>query len=621
MTIRLFSRRVEAPTSDNLARRHGLLQGWDANGYDSLKFSFGLEGVEQDGNFFWVNMFGYMLAVIAFALLVLRFSNMFFKHARHLTILSNPERQQYWKLNRSTWWPWLNRHLLMAPLHKKKHNATFQLSAAIDNGTLPGRWHFLMLVVYGGLNLAWCLALDWTKEHKSVVAALRGRTGTLAALNLIPTVLFALRNNPLISILQVSYDDFNLFHRWAARITIFEAIAHTACWMDNTLRSEQGMAALTAGLRDEGSYTWGMVATCAFTFLGIQAWSPFRHAFYETFLGVHRIMVLLSFFGLYQHLVKHGLPQVPWMHLVFAFYIFEWVARFAWSAYYNFGKQGCRVHIEAMPGEACRVTIHLAREWTPKPGCNVHLYIPSIMGPHSHPFSVAWAYPPTASSKEHKERSLSQLEGGIHASSPHMLQRTKQISLICRARTGFTRTIYEKACEQPNKTFEAWGFIEGPYGGHHSLDSYGTCLLIAGGVGITHQVMYIKPLLAGAHAGTTATRRILLVWSIPDSESLEWIRPWMDEILRMPDRKKHLRIKLFITKPKGRIEQGSSESVKLFAGRPNWKTLVAEEMAHREGAMAVTCCGSGGLADTVRASVRPLTTEGCVDYIEEAFSY
>lgn len=95
----------------------------------------------------------------------------------------------------------------------------------------------------------------------------------------------------------------------------------------------------------------------------------------------------------------------------------------------------------------------------------------------------------------------------------------------------------------------------------------------------------------------------------------------MDEILRMPDRKKHLRIKLFITKPKGRIEQGSSESVKLFAGRPNWKTLVAEEMAHREGAMAVTCCGSGGLSDTVRASVRPLTTEGCVDYIEEAFSY
>ena len=620
MSPSFFPRREELTTPDSVARRH-FLHGWDANGYDSLKYSFGLAGVEQDGNFFWVHTFGYVLAVVAFALLVMRFSNMFYKHARHLTIMGNPERQEYWKLNRSTWWPWLNRHVLMAPLHKKKHNATFQISAAIDNGTLPGRWHFIMLVIYAALNLAWCLALDWSKEHKSVVAALRGRTGTLAALNLIPTVLFALRNNPLITILQVSYDDFNLFHRWAARITIFEAIVHTACWLDNTLRSEGGAAAVAAGLRDEPSYTYGMVATCAFTILGIQAWSPFRHAFYETFLGIHRLMVLISFVGLYEHLKRHGLPQIPWMYLIFAFYICEWVARFTWALYYNFGKQGCRVHIEAMPGEACRVTIHLAREWTPKPGCNVHLYIPKIMGPHSHPFSVAWAYPPTPSSKEHKERSLSQLEGGITATSPHMPQRTKQISLICRARTGFTRTIYEKACEQPNKSFEAWGFIEGPYGGHHSLDSYGTCLLIAGGVGITHQVMYIRHLLAGAHGGTTATRRILLVWSLPDSESLEWIRPWMDQILRMPGRKKHLRIKLFITQPKGRIEQGSSESVKLFAGRPNWKTLVAEEMAHREGAMAVTCCGSGGLSDTVRASVRPLTTEGCVDYIEEAFSY
>jgi len=95
----------------------------------------------------------------------------------------------------------------------------------------------------------------------------------------------------------------------------------------------------------------------------------------------------------------------------------------------------------------------------------------------------------------------------------------------------------------------------------------------------------------------------------------------MDTILRMPGRKQVLRIKLFITKPKGRIDQGSSESVKLFAGRPNWKTLVAEEMAHRVGAMAVTVCGSGGLADACRAAVRPHVTDGAVDFIEESFSY
>jgi hypothetical protein len=32
-------------------------------------------------------------------------------------------------------------------------------------------------------------------------------------------------------------------------------------------------------------------------------------------------------------------------------------------------------------------------------------------------------------------------------------------------------------------------------------------------------------------------------------------------------------------------------------------------------------CASGGMADGVRAAVRPWMTEGCVDFIEEAFTY
>ena len=46
-----------------------------------------------------------------------------------------------------------------------------------------------------------------------------------------------------------------------------------------------------------------------------------------------------------------------------------------------------------------------------------------------------------------------------------------------------------------------------------------------------------------------------------------------------------------------------------------------EEARHRVGAMAVTVCASGGMADGVRHAVRPLLTEGTVDFIEEAFTY
>jgi predicted ferric reductase len=608
---------VEQPAvNTSLARRH-FLDGWDAADFDGLKYSYGLTGVDQVGNFLWVDTFLYMLVGIAIVLLGLRVANMWWRHNRHLTVMGNPSRQAYWATNQTSWWPWLNRHLLQAPLWKKKHNAQFQISSAIDNGTLPGRWHTIVLVIYVGLNAAWCLALPYSVlDHKETIAALRGRTGTLAALNLIPTILFALRNNPLITLLQVSYDDFNLFHRWAARITILEAIVHTAAWVHNTQRGA-GWSAVSNGLAHEGSYGWGMVGTVAFTFIGIQAWSPFRHAFYETFLSIHRLTVIAALVGLYKHLELHHLPQVPWMHLIFFFWAAEWFCRLASTTYYGLSlKQKSRVRVEAMPGEAVRVTIDMVREWTPRPGCHTHLWIPGMAGLHSHPFSVAWA--PTLT-PESKEMTLPILEGDV-LMAPGAPQKSKQISLICRARTGLTRKMYERACKSPNETFSTWGFIEGPYGGHHSLDSYGTCVLFAGGVGITHQVMYMKHLINGFHRGTTATQKVVLIWTVPDSECLEWVRPWMDEILRMPGRKQCLRIKLFISRPKGRVES-SSDTVKMFAGRPKIDTLIEEEVRGRVGAMAVTVCASGAMADGVRAGVRPWMTEGCVDFIEEAFTY
>jgi len=620
MSSHLRPRRVEqpAPVSNELDRRHGnFLSDWDVSDFDSLKYSYGLTGVDQDGNFLWVDVFLYMLLALAVLLLGLRIANMFWRHQRHLSVMANPHNQNYWSSNKTSWWPWLNRHVLAAPLWKKRHNAAFQISSAIDNGTLPGRWHTIMLSVYCGLNIAWCVALPYGQlDHRATVAALRGRTGTLAALNLIPTVLFALRNNPLITLLQVSYDDFNLFHRWAARITIAEAIAHTVAWLYNTVDSA-GWEAVGDGLRTEGSYGWGMVGTAAFFFIGVQAWSPFRHAFYETFLNIHRSMVIVALIGLYKHLEMHHLPQVPWVQLVILFWAAEWLFRGLSILYFGFSfKKMSSIKVEAMPGEAVRLTIDLVRDWHPRPGCHVHMWMPRMSLWSSHPFSVAWA---STLSPDSKEMTLPILEGDA-LMAPGAPQKSRQISLICRARTGMTRHMYERACKMPNEQFTAWGFIEGPYGGHHSLDSYGTVVLFAGGVGITHQVMYLKHLVGGYSNRTTATQKVVLIWTVPDSDCLEWVRPWMDEILRMPQRKHVLRIKLFISRPKGRVES-SSETVKMFAGRAKAAALIEEEVRHREGAMAVTVCGSGGFADDVRQAVRPWLTEGCIDFIEEAFTY
>lgn len=611
----------------SILRRHdneNFLKGWDTEDNHHLSFSWGLTGVDQIGNFIYVDVFAYMFLGIGLILLGMHVFNMFWKQMRHIGVLGRPERQEYWSANQSRWWPWLQRYLIAAPLGTKRHNRTIQLSSAIENGTIPGRWHTLMLVLYVALNIAFCAALPYGEEHKAVIAALRGRSGTLAALNIIPTVLFALRNNPLIPLLQVSYDDFNLFHRWAGRIVIAESIVHTAAWLANT-NAGGGWKAVTAGLVNESSYGWGMVGTIAFMLIGIQAWSPIRHAFYETFLNVHRVLVVITFIGVYLHLEHHLLPQVPWMWVVFSMWGLEVALRMMRVWYSSFKLRGethlSTFKVEALPGEAVRVTVDLQRAWHPRPGCHAHVYLPG-MNPFlpwtSHPFSIAWAPLDSPSlSSSRAALPIAEKDEFVHPTAP---TTSHSMSFICRSRTGLTRKLYERAVKDPNATISLRGAVEGPYGGHHSLDSFGTIVLFAGGVGITHQTMYLEHLIRGYHSSTVAAQKILLVWTVPDSECLEWVRPWMDRILKMPGRKQVLRVHLFITRPKRRLET-NKETVKMFPGRPNISKILEDEFGKRVGSMAVTCCGSGPFADDVRAGVRPFLTEGSVEFIEEAFTY
>jgi hypothetical protein len=211
----------------------------------------------------------------------------------HLLTMSNPDRQVYWAQNHTSIWPKIKKHLLYAPLGRNRHNKEIQLSSAISIGTLPSRFHTLLLTVYLFSNIAYCLVLRWGAEDRgAVIAELRGRSGELAALNIIPTMLFAMRNNPLIPLLRVSYDTFNLLHRWCARVCAIESIVHTICYLVNVIDSV-GYDGLKDNLATP-SYAWGMVGTCAFTMIIIQAFSPLRHAFYETFLNLHRFLVMLG---------------------------------------------------------------------------------------------------------------------------------------------------------------------------------------------------------------------------------------------------------------------------------------------------------------------------------------
>ena len=346
--------------------------------------------------------------------------------------------------------------------------------------------------------------------------------------------------------------------------------------------------------------------------ISIQASSVIRHAFYETFKYLHIALVILVIVGIYYHLNFANLPQLTLLYGAIAIWIAERTWRLLTVIYRNFGNGGSKALVEALPGNACRVTIEMARPWRFKPGQHAYLYMPSVGLLTSHPFSVAW-------SEETQDLSHEKI-----AMNRHDIQAMQQTSMsfIIRARTGFTNKLFKKAEASVDGKFSTRAFAEGPYGGMHMMHSYGTVMLFAGGVGITHHVPHVRDLVAGYANGTVATRKIVLVWIIQSPEHMEWIRPWMTSILAMDKRRDVLRIMLFVSRPRSTKEIHSpSATVQMFPGRPNVETLLDLEMENRIGAMGVSVCGCGSMSDDVRRAVRTRQYRGNVDFVEEAYSW
>jgi predicted ferric reductase len=210
-----------------------------------------------------------------------------------------------------------------------------------------------------------------------------------------------------------------------------------------------------------------------------------------------------------------------WYHLAYKADLAHWLSylksaiilwaldrflRLARLVYRNMGRKMTRIHVEALPGDAARVTIRMARPWKLKPGEHLYLYVPTLGLWTSHPFTIAWQEDEAAHIEDDGT------EKSLPVTRQDVIQADPTMSLIIRRRTGFTNTLFKKAFEAPRRCFDTVALVEGPYGKGNGLGSYGTVVLVAGGVGITHPVTYIKELVEGYANGTVATRRVTLVW-------------------------------------------------------------------------------------------------------------
>ncbi|PHH76868.1 hypothetical protein CDD82_3766 [Ophiocordyceps australis] len=570
---------------------------------------------EEHVNMLFKDIVWWSLGIVALIVLAIRILEILWAKVRQVSAMSVPrDKQGYWRVSQWNWMPGLKKHLIYAPLFNKRHNREFRLSSAVNVGTLPSRLHSLLLLLYLGSNVFYMFFLDWNAPNKfAICAELRGRSGTLAMVNMVPLIIFAGRNNPLIAMLKISFDTYNLLHRWVGRIVVAEVIIHTVAWAIPAV-SDKGWSGAFGKVTTSVFIGSGFWAAVAMTLLLLFSLSPVRHAFYETFLNIHIILAIVAFGGTWLHCSSGELPQLSWIIAIVALWAADRVARVFRLAYVNWSRQGYTEALcEAMPGDIVRVTLQLPRYLHIQPGTHAYLRFWGVGAFESHPFSIAWvdhqcSNPLPASEKE-------------PLTAMDRENATTAVSFIIGAQTGMTRKLFQKAC-QARTGLRIPAAMEGPYAGHHNLDSYGHVVLFAGSTGITQQISHVRHLLDGYNECSVATRRLTLVWVIRSYETLECVRPFMDAALRIPNRKDILRVQVFVTRPQNpRDIISASSTVKMFPGRPNIPLLLAKEVQEQVGAMSVSVCGPGSLADDVRSAVRLVQGDSVVDFIEESFTW
>ena len=593
-----------------------------------IPYTYGLTGVDIPLDDSLTYILWFSVGLLFLVVLCVRFGQMANAQLRHLLNLNATSLQQsYWSVDRTSIWPSLKKQVFYAPLWKKRHNREIQLSRAVNVGTLPSRLHTVLLLAYLLSNVIFCLVLDYSQPKAKSIAEFRGRTGHLALVNMIPLIVLAGRNSPLIPLLRISFDTYNLFHRWIGRVVALESFAHTIAWAWNE-HDAAGMQGISKHLRESPFLAYGLLGTVALALLMLQAPSIIRHAFYESFLHIHQALAIATIIGVKVHCKIGVLPGESYIDWVIALWALERSARLFRIIYRNVSmRRFSKVTVEALPGkgvEACRVSIELVRPWIYRPGTHTYLYLPTISFWMNHPFSIAWSDERQTPYLTPQLEKLPYTNTDVGSNTPELSARTSTtISLIVAKRTGMTATLFNKARASPNGVFTTYGMVEGPYGGIDRLHSYGTVILFAAGVGITHQIGHVRDLLQGQQAGTVATQKVVLCWSVKNTETLEWIRPWMDEILQMSNRKQVLKVLLFVTQPRSAREVVSrSETVQMFPGRCNPAVVLGKELPSRVGATAVTVCGPGAFTDEVRGAVRGVVGEGAtVDFVEESFTW
>ncbi len=316
------------------------------------------------------------------------------------------------------------------------------------------------------------------------------------------------KTNVLTFITGIGPERLNVLHRWAGYLCLFLSLVHAIPFYVQPVWDDGGLAVFQSLFPNNSStmvYGTGIACLVPLIWLCVASLPIIRRIAYEAFVMLHIPVGLLYIGMLFWH-TKNFLNSWAYLYATLAVFAVCQVARLRnlnWSRPWRMSFfVGDEAAITLMAENAIKITIPTQMRW--KPGQYVYLRMPGISLFENHPFTVA-----SLCSED-----FPSAYGDAY----------RDCVLVFRPYGGFTRRVLETAIEKgPFHTYRA--FLDGPYGGmRRELAAFDTCILIAGGSGITSLMSQLLNLIKRMRDGKAITKKIVVVWALKRLEAMDWFR-------------------------------------------------------------------------------------------------
>ena len=380
----------------------------------------------------------------------------------------------------------------------RKHRVTFSSLAVLMSAFIA--LVFVVLVVFLQQPLYW-QSIQFGSPPLAI------RSGMLSVAMTPWIIATSMKANIMSWLIGIGPERLNVFHRWLGYMTLFLALCHMIPFYIQPVWEDGGMTVF-GKLFPPGSgiiYGSGIACIVPLGWLCIGSLPWIRRVAYEFFVLLHVPVGAIYVAVLFWH-TKNYLMSWSYLYASLAIWAICYCVRMfhlnwlkPWRSSFLVGDEA---GVALMAENAIKITVPTQMRW--KPGQYMYLRMPGISLFENHPFTIT-----SLCSEDFPSEYGEQYRDCVMVFKPY---------------GGFTRKVFDTAIEKgPFHSYRA--FLDGPYGGmRRDLAAFDTCILIAGGSGVTALISQLLNLVKRMRDGKAITRKVIVVWAIKKLESLDWFK-------------------------------------------------------------------------------------------------